>query len=359
MKLNLPDYIKKIKPYVAGKPLEELERQYGIKKAVKLASNENPFGPSPLALKACQESLVFMHRYPDSSCYELNKKISEKFNISHDSIVIGNGSDDIISLVCKAFVEKGKKVIMPEPGFLMYEISTLSEGGVPVKSGLKNLCIDLDGMAELVDNDTSVIFITNPNNPTGSFFPVKVLSDFLKKIPDNIIVVIDEAYMEFAEKIYNSWELSETYENIVTIRTFSKAYGLAGLRIGYGVMNPLIAEILNRIRQPFNASIPAQKGAAAALDDIGFINKTRELVFREKKRLAEELNNLGLNPFETSANFILVDIGRSADEVYEKLLYKGVIVRSMSSYGYPEYLRITIGLEKENDLLIESLKDIF
>ncbi|MCB9481856.1 MAG: histidinol-phosphate transaminase [Desulfobacteraceae bacterium] len=358
MNIDPPEYIKKIKPYKAGKPIEELEREYGIKNAVKLASNENPLGPSPKAVEAVKNFCTSLHRYPDSSGYELINKISSKFNISSKNIVLGNGSDDIIALLCKAFVNDTKNVIMPDPGFLMYEISTRSEGGIPVKVPLKNLCLDLDKMAELCNPDTSIIFITNPNNPTGSFIEKEKLEEFLKKIPSNVIVASDEAYMEFSESYYCSWELMEKYENLVSMRTFSKAYGLAGLRIGYGVMNPFISEILNRIRQPFNTSLISQKAALCALDDEDFLEKTRTLIFTERKKLFEELEKLGITPFKSDANFILADLKRSADDVYEKLLRKGVIARSMSSYGYPEFLRITIGLENENNLFINCLKEV-
>jgi histidinol-phosphate aminotransferase len=247
---------------------------------------------------------------------------------------------------------------MPDPGFLMYEISTRSEGGTPVKVPLKNLSLDLDKMAELCNFDTSIIFITNPNNPTGSFIEKEKLEEFLKKIPSNVIVASDEAYMEFSESYYCSWELMGKYENLVSMRTFSKAYGLAGLRIGYGVMNPFISEILNRIRQPFNTSLIAQKAALSALDDESFLEKTRTLIFKERKKLFEELEKLGVTPFKSDANFILADVKRQADDVYEKLLRKGIIARSMSSYGYPQFLRITIGLENENDLFIKYLKEV-
>ncbi|MDY0132822.1 MAG: histidinol-phosphate transaminase [Desulforegulaceae bacterium] len=358
MKIDPPEYIKKIKPYKAGKPIEELEREYGIKNAVKLASNENPLGPSPMAVKAVKEFAFQLNRYPDSSGYELSAKISSKFNLPFENIVLGNGSDDIIALLCKAFVNETKNVIMPDPGFLMYEISTRSEGGTPVKVPLKNLCLDLDKMADLCNENTAIVFITNPNNPTGSFISKEKFEEFLNKIPPNVIVASDEAYMEFSELSYFSWELIEKHENLVSMRTFSKAYGLAGLRIGYGVMNPFISGILNKIRQPFNTSLIAQKAALAALDDDEFLLKTRNLVFSERKKLSEEFQKMGLLSFKTDANFILVDLGRSADDVYEKLLQKGVITRSMSSYGYPQYLRVTIGLEDENLLLVNSLKEV-
>lgn len=358
MNIDPPEYIKKIKPYKAGKPIEELEREYGIKNAVKIASNENPLGPSPKAVEAVKEFSLKLNRYPDSSGYELTEKISSKFDIPFKNIVLGNGSDDIIALLCKAFVNETKNVIMPDPGFLMYEISTRSEGGSPVKVPLKNLALDLDKMADLCNEDTAVIFVTNPNNPTGSFISREKFESFLSRIPSNVIVASDEAYMEFSESYYCSWEMMEKFDNLVSMRTFSKAYGLAGLRIGYGVMNPFIAEILNRIRQPFNTSLIAQKAAVSALDDEEFLLKTRNLVSSERKKLQKELANLGLTPFESDANFILVDLKRSADEVYEKLLRKGVIARSMSSYGYPEYLRVTIGLEEENNLFINSLEEV-
>lgn len=358
MKIDPPDYIKKLKPYVAGKPIEELEREYGVKNAVKLASNENPIGASPLAIKACQKSLLKINRYPDSSGHDLINKISLKFNIDKRSIVLGNGSDDIIALLCKAYVRPDDRVIIPDPGFLMYEISSMSEGADIVKVPLDKIDIDIDAMAKAADDKTSLIFITNPNNPTGSFISKKRLKEFMDKISKKVIVAVDEAYMEFANDYFCSWELIDQYPNLVTMRTFSKAYGLAGLRIGYGVMNPDVAEILNRVRQPFNTSLPAQDGACAALDDDEFLVKVQSLVIKEKEYLKNSLDELGFKAFDTSANFILIDLKRSADEIFEKLLYKGVITRSMSSYGFPNYLRLSIGLVDENRLFIKSLKGV-
>lgn len=358
MKINPPEYICRLKPYVAGKPIEELEREYGIKNAVKLASNENPFGPSPKALKACEEFLKVVHRYPDSSGHDLISKISEKFNLKKERIILGNGSDDIISLVVKAYVKAGDRVVIPDPGFLMYEISSLSEGADIVKVPLKNCEIDLEKMGKEAKKGAGVVFITNPNNPTGSYIRKEALIDFLKAVPKKTIVVVDEAYMEFADIKYNSWDLIDEYKNVISTRTFSKAYGLAGLRLGYGVMDEEVAGILNRVRQPFNTSIPSQVAGIAALDDDEFLARVVELVAQEKVRLYKELENLGLKPYKTDANFILIDVKRSADEVYEKLLYKGVITRSLSSYGYPEALRVSIGLRSENQLFLDSLKEV-
>jgi len=358
VKISPPDYISKIVPYVAGKPIEELEREYGVSNAVKLASNENPLGPSPLAVEAvCKESLK-LHRYPDSQGYELIEKLKSKFCLEDLAVVLGNGSDDIISMVCKAYVGIDDKVIIPDPGFLLYEISALAQGAELIKIPLKEIEIDLDAMVRASDLDTKLIFITNPNNPTGTFITEEMLVNFMEKIPETTIVFMDEAYMEFAVEGFASWKFIEKYPNIITSRTFSKAYGLAGLRIGYGVMHEDVAAVLNKVRQPFNANLLAQAGAVAALNDDVFLDRTRDLIVDEREKLSRKLEQLGFHSFKSSANFLLVDMGRSADEIYEKLLYQGVIARSMSSYGYPEFLRVSIGLEYENIRFIDSLKKI-
>ena len=280
MKLSIPDYIQAIQPYTPGKPMEELEREYGIKDSIKLASNENPLGPSPMAVKAAIDALQNANRYPESSGYYLTRKLSENLNLSPGNIILGNGSDDVIGMLTKAFLKAGDEAIMPKPSFLMYEILVQSAGAVPVFVPLSSSCIDLSAMVERVSPKTRMIFLTHPNNPTGTVLSEKDFQSFIKQIPEEVLIVIDEAYIEFVrdKSSFNSMNTIGSNSRVVILRTFSKAYGLAGLRIGYGLMAEEIARLLQKIRQPFNVNSIAQAAALAALDDREFFAKTLKLV---------------------------------------------------------------------------------
>ncbi len=360
MNLSVPDYILSLKPYAPGKPLEELEREYGIDNSIKLASNENPLGPSPMAVKAIENALEMLNRYPDGGGHDLTGKLSEELNVAPENIVLGNGSDDIIGMLARVFLKPGDEAIMPKPSFLMYDIMVNSSGAIPIYVPLKSLALDLQGMAAKITKKTRLIFVCNPNNPTGTIVSKKDFNKFLENIPENIPIVVDEAYIEFVRdpECVNGIDYIKTGRAVVTLRTFSKAYGLAGLRIGYGVMPKEIAELLHRVRQPFNASRPAQAGALAALDDEPFLTKTVGLVHKGLDYLFESLGKMRIKAFPTQANFLLIDVGRDADAVFEKMLRMGVIVRSMKSYGYPEYIRINAGLPEENARFIAALKAI-
>ncbi|RPH49573.1 MAG: histidinol-phosphate transaminase [Desulfobacteraceae bacterium] len=360
MKMKVPQNILLIKPYVPGKPIEELEREYGISGSVKLASNENPLGPSPKAVKAVEKALCRLNRYPDGSGHDLIMKLSERFRISPGKIVLGNGSDEIIGMLTNAFLVPGDEAIIPSPSFLMYEITVRAAGAKPVFVPLKSLSIDLEGMAEKISGKTRIIFLCNPNNPTGTVIPGKSFKRFIQKVPPNVIVIVDEAYIEFVrdKSCFKSMDYINSEHNVVTLRTFSKIYGLAGLRIGYGIMSEDISGILNRIRPPFNASIPAQAGAAAALDDKTFFEKTVRLVHNELDFMYRSLNNKGIKYFPTQSNFFLIDTAKNADDVFENMLKLGVIVRSMTSYGYPGYIRVSIGLHEENVRFIKALEKV-
>lgn len=362
MPVTFPDYISEIKPYVPGKPIEEVEREFGIKNSVKLASNENPLGPSPKAIIAVESTLRDIHRYPDAGAYNLTRKLSEKINISPSCIIIGAGSDDIIGMICSAYLKPGDEAIIPKPSFLVYDIRVRTHGAKSVFSPLKNdFWIDLDAICERITKKTKIIFITNPHNPTGTLITKSEFDNFLSKLPDNILVVIDEAYYEFVspEICYSaaSPEYIET-ERIVSLRTFSKIYGLAGLRIGYGVMGKSIATTLHRIRQPFNVSVPAQAGAMAALDDQDFISKTRELVKTEMDFLYSEIEKMDLKYHRSYANFFMINTERPANEVFEKMLFQGVIVKSMTEYDFPTYIRVSAGLRHENEKFISALSKV-
>jgi histidinol-phosphate aminotransferase len=356
MKIKIPDYIKAIRPYKPGKPIEELEREYGIKGSVKLASNENPLGPSPAAVHAIMGALEKLHRYPDGRGHYLVEKLASGFGVSAANIILGNGSDEIIGMLTRALLEPGDEAIMTEPSFLMYEIMVSSCGAVPVYVPLKSLFVDLESIISQVTDKTRIIFINNPVNPTGTIITRQGFEAFLERIPEHVVVVIDEAYIEFSKDpdCLNGIDFCRGDRPVAVLRTFSKAYGLAGIRIGYGIMPAALADILNRIRQPFNANSLAQAAACAALDDDGFLNKTIRLVHEELEFLYAGIEDLGFNYFPTEANFFLIDAEKDADVVFEDMLRQGVIVRSMVSYGYPRYIRVTVGLREENEKFLKA-----
>ncbi len=350
MKLNIPEYVRSITPYEPGRPIESIEREYGIKNSVKLASNENPLGPSPMALAAVKQHLADMHRYPDGSGHVLTRKLAQKYGVKPENVIIGNGSDDIIALLAQGFLNRGDEALMPLPSFLMYEISVKVVGGVPVMIPLKGLHIDLDAVLSGITPRTAMIFLTNPNNPTGSHITGEALAGFMKGVPENVLVIVDEAYIEFArdKAIFDSLAEPLKDPRIISLRTFSKAYGLAGFRVGYGIMDSSIVEILHRVRQPFNVNALAQVAAAAALDDHEFLTKSLQTMHQGIDFLQSELAGMGIRSFPTQANFFLLDVRMDATAVFQKMLEKGVIVRSMKSYGFNTYLRISAGLEEEN-----------
>ncbi len=358
MKISVPDYILSIKPYSPGKPLEELEREYGIADSIKLASNENPLGPSPMALEAIKQVMPRLNRYPDGSGHDLIRKISDHIGVSPQHIVLGNGSDEIIGMLAIALLQPGDEVILPNPSFLMYEIMVRGAGAVPVFVPLTSLSIDLNRILEQITPKTRMIFLCNPNNPTGTIITQKDFEKFIKKISDEIIVVVDEAYIEFVrdQNCAVSFEYMDDLTPLVTLRTFSKLYGLAGLRIGYGVMPAAIADILNRIRLPFNANSLAQVAAGAALGDNNFIEKVISIIHEGLDFLYDSLDRLGIKYFPSQTNFFLIDVLKDADKIYEDLLKQGVIVRSMKSYGYPNYIRVNVGLHKENVRFLKALE---
>jgi histidinol-phosphate aminotransferase len=360
MKIPVPDYILSLKPYVPGKPLEALEREYGVTDAVKLASNENPLGPSPMAVKALQKSLANLNRYPDGGCYELIRSIADKHGLTPDNIVLGNGSDDVIAMLATALLRPGDEVILPQPSFLFYEIAAVGAGATPVWVPLKSFAIDLDSMAEKINSLTRMVFLTHPHNPTGAVISKAEFENFVSALPPEVVVVMDEAYIEFVRLTERLSCIDYIGSNrmIVGMRTFSKAYGLAGLRVGYGLMAPSLAEILNRVRQPFNVNTLAQVAAAAALQDEDFLHKTIALVHEELDFMYAALDKLGIDYLKSQANFFLVNVGNSADDIFNQLLTQGIIVRSMSSYGYKSYIRVNVGKHAENVRFLRALERI-
>lgn len=360
MKLNIPEYIRSIKPYEPGRPIEAIEREYGIKNSVKLASNENPLGPSPKALAAVKNHLASMHRYPDGSAHVLTDKLAQKYGVKPENVIVGNGSDDIIALLAQGFLSRGNEALMPLPSFLMYEISVKVAGGVPVMLPLKGLDIDLDAILSGITPRTTMIFLTNPNNPTGSHITGKALAEFMKGVPENVLVIMDEAYIEFArdKEVFDALAEPLKDPRIISLRTFSKAYGLAGFRVGYGIMDSAVAQILHRVRQPFNVNALAQVAAVAALDDLEFLDKSVDAMHQGIDFLRAKLTEMGIESFPTQANFFLLDVKTDATAVFQKMLEKGVITRSMKSYGFDTFLRISAGTEAENRRFLSVLEQV-
>jgi histidinol-phosphate aminotransferase len=352
--------IEDLVPYPPGKPIEELEREFGIRNSIKLASNENPLGPSPRALAAIRERLETLHRYPDGSGYYLKSRLSEKFSLPRERILLGNGSNELIELIVRTFLEPGDEAVQAFPTFLVYEKIIKGAGCKMVSVPLTDFGLDLKGIADAVTSRTKVLFVNNPNNPTGTILKTSEINDFLKNIPEDVIVVLDEAYMEFVtDTLFADGTLFlDTHPGIIVLRTFSKLYGLAGLRIGYGFTSEKIADYINRVRQPFNANSLAQAAATAALDDEEFVNKTLKTVREGLGFLQEHLKRLGLEFLPTQTNFFLIRVPFGGKKVYESLLREGVIVRAMDSYGLPEYIRINVGLPQENERFIMALKKV-
>ncbi len=354
--MRILSHITDIAPYVPGKPLEELARQYGISDAVKLASNENPLGPSPKALEAVQEKLDGLNRYPDGSGYDLTAALAERFGVTYGQVVIGNGSDDLLAMLARVMLDKDSQVVVPHPSFLMYSIVARSAGALPVTVPLKDYALDLSAMARAVNEKSRLVFICNPNNPTGSILSHADVVSFMHDLPQDVVVVFDEAYVEFVrdKSCVDSLGLLKNGQAVVILRTFSKAYGLAGLRVGYGLMPEPLAEMLNRVRMPFNVNSLAQAGALAALKDDVFLSESQSLVHREMDRICEVLDRKGIEYHTSQANFLLIKTGFLADAVFEALLQKGVIVRSMRSYDLKHHIRISIGLPAENDRFLAA-----
>jgi histidinol-phosphate aminotransferase len=361
--LALPG-VQALRPYQPGKPLEELEREYGIREAIKLASNENPLGPSPKAMTRIQGELGEMARYPDGNGFTLKSKLADKLGVNASQITLGNGSNDVLELLARAYVGVDDEVIFSQHAFAVYPIVTRAVGGKAVITPAKNWGYDLDAIKNAITDRTRLIFIANPNNPTGTWSKEEELKRFIASVPSNVLVVIDEAYFEYASHTKMKAEgycsalpwLSE-FENLVVTRTFSKAYGLAGLRIGFSISNPQVADILNRVRQPFNVNSLAMAAAEAALEDTDFIEQSVQLNAKGMQHLVSAFEEMQLAYIPSVGNFICVKVG-DADTVYESLLHEGVIVRPVAGYEMPEFLRVTIGTEQENQRFITALKKI-
>jgi len=350
-----PDYVLGIQPYVPGKPIEELERELGITNSIKLASNENPVGPSPKALEAIKASFSDINRYPDGAGYYLKKVLAEKLSVSEDELILGNGSNELLDIVAKTYMQDGDEAVMAVPSFVVYSMAVQGVGGKSIQVPLKNYTHDLGAMSGAITPKTKIIFIANPNNPTGTINRRDEFERMMEKVPDHIIVVLDEAYYEYvtAADYADSMKYLHSEKNVLILRTFSKIYGLAGLRIGYGIAKKEILDNMNRLREPFNTNTVAQMAALAALDDSEHVSHSRNVNETGKKYLYSGLDSLGAAYVPTEANFIYMPV-QNAMAVYNGLLKKGVIIRPMG----PQAIRVTIGLPEENKRFIEAFRTV-
>ncbi len=353
-----PDYIRSIHPYQPGKPIAELAREMGLDASciVKLASNENPLGMSQAARDAIAATCGDVARYPDGNGFDLKSALSARFGLGQERIVLGNGSNDVLDMVARAFLGPGREAVFSQYAFAVYPLSTQTVGATGVSVPARDFGHDLEAMANAISERTRVVFIANPNNPTGTFLPGDALLAFLEGVPDDVVVVLDEAYTEYLDDAsrYDSIAWLERFPNLLVTRTFSKAYGLAGLRIGYGLGSAAVIDLMNRVRQPFNVSILGLAAATAALGDEEFLARSAALNRRGMAQLVAGVERLGLAWIPSAGNFLTVRVGDAAG-INAGLLRRGVIVRPIGGYGMPEWLRVSVGLPEENDAFLNAL----
>ena len=362
-----PAYVRAIAPYQPGKPITELAREFGIdeRSIVKLASNENPRGISPKALAAVKAALPDLGRYPDG--FDLTRALSQHLVVPMQSIVLGNGSNDVLELAGMAFLVPGSSAVYSQHAFAVYPLATQARGARSIVTPAKDFGHDLEAMLAAIRPDTRVVFIANPNNPTGTMLSASALEAFLSRAPKNVVIVVDEAYNEYLDPALRCPSIAwvERFPNLIVTRTFSKVYGLAGLRVGYAVCHAEVAALLNRVRQPFNVNNLALAAAVAALDDADFVRESFELNVAGMKQLVEGCKRLGLAWIPSYGNFVSIEIPREggdgqsqAGAVFQKLLQQGVIVRPLAGYAMPDHLRVTIGLAAENTRFLEALETV-
>jgi len=356
MSLNVHTDIESLSPYVPGKPIEELQRELGLARIIKLASNENPLGPSPKALAVLADAAKTLHRYPDGGAFRLRTALADRWKVSLDQVILGNGSDEIIGMLARAFLSPGDEAVMADNTFVIYRMEVTASHGVPVIVPLKDGRHDLTAMARAITPRTKLLFVCNPNNPTGTMVSAADVDALMAQVPAHAIVVFDEAYCEYARDPHFPDGLGHVRRehNVIVLRTFSKIYGLAGLRIGYGVTTAEIAGYLNRVRPPFNANSLAQRAALAALGDEEHVAKSRAMNQTEMASVRAGLIALGLQPLPSEANFLYFDAGRDGRIVFEALLREGVIVRHIEG----NHVRVTIGLPEENRQFLQALKQV-
>lgn len=356
---NAPTYVKAISPYQPGKPIGELAREMGLVEGeiVKLASNENPLGMSVHAREAATNALAGIERYPDGNGFELKAALSARFGLTPERIVLGNGSNDVLEMAARAFLGAGRSAVFSQYAFAVYPLATLAVGARCIPVPARDYGHDLEAMASAVEDDTRVVFIANPNNPTGTFLPGAEVKALLERLPQHVLVVLDEAYTEYLAPAqhYDAFAWLEAHPNLLVSRTFSKAYGLAGLRVGYGVGHPEVIDLMNRVRQPFNVSSVALAAATAALGDEAFLARSAEINRRGMAQITAALTSMGLQWIPSFGNFVTFKVG-DATAVNAALLHKGVIVRPVAGYGLSEWLRVSIGLPEENARFIDALR---
>ena len=355
----LPAWVSRIRPYPTGKPIEEVERELGIK-AIKLASNENPFGPSPKAIEAIRQGLDRVHLYPDSSGHELLHALAEMQGLGPDQIILGAGSTELIELAAKTFLTAGDEGISSESAFHIYQIAIQETGATLTLAPTRQMAVDLAAIQRAVTPRTKIIFLANPNNPTGTLFTAREFDDFLATLPSHVLVVLDEAYFDYVQRpdYSHSRDYARQGGNVLVLRTFSKVYGLAGLRLGYGFGHAALIECLNRVRMPFNTSRPAQAAALAAIGDRGHVERSVESNTQEMRFVTAELTLLGVRFTPSAGNFLLIDTARDCEQDFLRLLQEGIIVRPMKVYGLPTSLRVTIGTHADNERFLEAMRRI-
>lgn len=357
--LALPG-VQHLKPYQGGKPIEEVERELGISDAIKLASNENPLGLSPVARAAIEATLVDGARYPDGNGFYLKCKLAEKHSVNSNQLTLGNGSNDVLDLMARGFLGAEHNAVFSQHAFVIYQLAVTAQGARSIVVPADNWGHNLQAMTDAVDSHTRLMFVANPNNPTGTWVGVDDIAAMMVQVPEHVLVVIDEAYFEYVDRpeYGSALGLLEQYPNLVITRTFSKAYGLASLRVGYAISHPDVADILNRIRQPFNINSMALAAAIAVLDDPEYLNQSIEVNRTGYEQLTCGFNQLGLSFIPSAGNFIAVEIPGDAQAMYQRLLEQGVIVRPVELYGMPNHLRISIGLPEENQRFLNVLSEL-
>ncbi|MCU1716532.1 histidinol-phosphate transaminase [Pseudomonas sp. 5P_3.1_Bac2] len=354
--------VQQLSPYVPGKPVDELARELDLDPAtiIKLASNENPLGPSPKVLEAIRAELAELTRYPDGNGFELKSRLATRCGVEVNQVTLGNGSNDVLDLVARAYLAPGLNAVFSQYAFAVYPIATQAVGAQGKVVPAKDYGHDLEAMLAAIDANTRVVFIANPNNPTGTWFGPDALARFLERVPSNVLVVLDEAYIEYAagNELPDGLKYLAKYANLLVSRTFSKAYGLASLRVGYAISSAQVADVLNRVRQPFNVNSLALAAACAALEDAEYLAQGRELNDAGMAQLEQGLQALGLSWIPSKGNFIAVDFGRDTAAINQALLQAGVIVRPVAGYGMPNFLRVSIGLPAENARFLEALAKV-
>lgn len=351
--------VQALSPYQPGKPIEELARELGLNPAeiVKLASNENPLGPSDKALAAARKALEELCLYPDGNGFELKQALANRFGVAMNQITLGNGSNDVLEVITRCFADTDSEVVFSQYAFAVYPLVTQAIGAKGVSVPAKDWGHDLDAMAAAVTERTKLVFVANPNNPTGTVHTANAIEAFLDRIPEQVLVVLDEAYCEYltGDEFPDGIELLNRYPNLIVCRTFSKAWGLAALRVGYSISSAAIADVLNRVRQPFNVDSVALAAATAVLGDDAYLNRSREVNSTGLRQLADGFDRMGLSYIPSAGNFIAVEVGQQAAGIYQSLLAHGVIVRPVGGYGMPSHLRVSVGLPEENERFLDAL----